>query len=221
MLTASILATGQGEREGGCGLTRTCLARVVVFAAVVLSAPVAVANPPAGGSFTLVQNATLVHPGYKSKTAAEVATTGNPFTWGAVQFAIPSNLTLGRLNTLSTDYEFVTGSCWGGSPRFEVWVTNGTGTHKIFFYVGPAPSYTGCTAGTYLKTGNLSSPTSFVDDSQLPGGSFYDTYSNAEANYGNYAVTAVYLDADGGWNGEQVIDFDNTQVNGTVYTYEG
>jgi hypothetical protein len=181
------------------------------------------AKQAAGGSYTLVAVARLVHPGHQSHTAAEVTSSG-PLTetsgWGAVELAIPSGLTIGQLNNLSTDYKFVVGSCWGGSPRFEAWVTTPTGaTKKIFFYIGPPPNYTGCPSGVWANTGNIASPSSPVDDSEI-GGGFSDPYSTVQANYGSYPVTGVYLDADGAWSGSQTVDFDNTQVNNTLYTYE-
>jgi hypothetical protein len=114
----------------------------------------------------------------------------------------------------------VVGSCWGGSPRFEAWVTNGTSTWKIFFYIGPPPSWTGCPSGVYANTGNLASPSSPVDDQQL-GGSPSDRYSDVQARFGKYGVTHVYVDLEGGWSADQVVDFDNTQVNGRLSTYEG
>jgi hypothetical protein len=67
-----------------------------------------------------------------------------------------------------------------------------------------------------MNTGNLAAPTNLVDDSQL-GGSFYDTYGNAQANYGNYTVTDIFLAVDGP---NQTVDFDNSQVNNELFTYE-
>ena len=175
----------------------------------------------AGGStaYALVENATLVAPGNGSPTAAQLTSTGDPFTWAAVQLPIPARLRLRQLTHLSTDYRFVGGSCWGGSPRFEAWVTNGGGPAKIFFYIGPAPSYTGCPAGGYASSGNLATPTSPVDASQI-GGSNSDSYGNVQASYGNYSVTQVYIDLDGGWYADQTVDVDNTQVNKQRVTYE-
>jgi hypothetical protein len=178
---------------------------------------VATAKQPNG--YSLVENATLVQPGNASATAAEATSTGDPFTWGAVNLRIPAKLTLRQLNSLASDYKFVVGSCWGGSPRFEAWVNDGAATHKIFFYLGPAPSYTGCPAGVYANTGNLASPSSPVDADQI-GGGYADPYSTVQSRYGRYAVTAVYLDLDGGWAGTQTVDFDNSQVNGKLVTYD-
>lgn len=173
-----------------------------------------------GPTVTLVENATLVQPGNASATAAQATSTADPFTWGAVDLPIRSGLTLRQLTTLSTDYSFALGSCWGGSPRFEAWVSDGTRQSKIFFYIGPAPMYTGCPSGAYANTGNLATPDSLVDDSQLGGGPS-DAYSSVQANYGRYPVTHVYLDVDGGWYSDQTVDFDNTRVNRDLFTYEG
>ena len=178
------------------------------------------AKPPGGtGGYTLLENAVIVQPGNDSPTAAQTISTGDPFTWGAVELTIPARLRLRQLTHMSTDYKLVEGSCWGGSPRFEAWVTNGSGSWKIFFYIGPPPSYTGCPSGVYANSGNLASPTSPVDASQV-GGSYSDTWSDVQATYGNYTVTAVYVDLDGGWFGDQTVDFDNTQVNKQVVSYE-
>ena len=177
---------------------------------------------PAGGSggYTLVENATLVQPGKASANAAQTRSTGDPFTWGAVELPIPARLRLRQLTHMSTDYKLVDGSCWGGSPRFEAWVTNGSGSWKLHFYLGPPPNYRGCPTGVYANSGNLAAPTSSVDASQV-GGSHSDTYSNVQATYGDYTVTHVYVDLDGGWAGNQTVDFDNTRVNKQLVTYEG
>jgi len=200
--------------------------RWLVLYVLTAASSLAVAGPSfgkpasAGGGYTLVENAALVQPGNGSATAAEATSTGpDPFTWGAVEIAIQQGLKLRQLNFLSTDYEFAVGSCWGGSPRFEAWVTDGAGSHKIFFYLGPAPNYTGCPTGVYVSSGNLATRTSLVDDSAL-GGSVYDSYADAQSRYGNYPVTHVYVDVDGGWDANQAVDFDNTRVNNRLVTYE-
>ena len=180
----------------------------------------AVAKPPSDPSFTLKQNAALVHPGEHSGTAVQLTSTQSPYTYGAVDLSIPTSMTLSQLSNLSTDYKFTLGSCWGGSPRFEAWVTDPSGnTQKIFFYIGPPTNYTGCALGVWSSTGNLASPSSYVDDTEVGGGP-YDTYSNAQAQYGSYPLTAIWLDADGGWNGDQTVEFDNAEVNSELFTFE-
>lgn len=194
----------------------------LTLTALVLLATAApsLAKPPAAPGYTLVENATLVTPGDDSPTAARTSSTGDPFTWGAVNLPITARLKLRQLTHLSTAYKFVGSSCWGGSPRFEAWVDNGGPSRKIFFYIGPAPSYTGCPTGAYANSGNLASPTSPVDASQI-GGSVADSYGSVQAKYGGYTVTAVYLDLDGGWFADQTVDFDNSQVNKQLVSYEG
>jgi hypothetical protein len=195
---------------------------VLVVGLVCWLAAVAVASakPPARtGSYTLVEQARLVQPGDHSKQAVEASSTGDPFTWGAVDLAIPAGLTLAQLNVLATDYRPALGSCWGGSPRFEAWVTDGTGSWKVHFFIGPNSTFTGCPSGVWAGSGNIAAPSSLVDDSQL-GGSTSDPYSNTQANWGTYAVTHVYLDVDGGWYANQAIDFDNTKVNTSQFTFE-
>jgi hypothetical protein len=147
-----------------------------------------VANPSFAKNstgYTLVgTGAGLVHPGYKSNTALQLWSTGSgsSLIWGAVGFAVPSNMTFTDLNHLSTDYMIVLGSCWQGSPRFTVGISNGTPTAtETWFYIGPSPSYTGCPSGGRANTGNLAGPTSPVDDSGPPGGSHTDTFADAQA----------------------------------------
>lgn len=91
---------------------------------------------------------------------------------------------------------------------------------KVFLYIGPPPSWVGCPAGQWLNTGNLATADGYVDDSQLPGGSESDTWAHAQDLYGGDPVSAVYVDADGGWKGEQVLELDDTQVDSTLVTYE-
>ena len=209
---------------------------VLMLSVIWLLVPAAAAADPgrsqakAQANFTLTGSpgaAVLVQPGYKSKTAVQITTTGNGSgglgTWGAVDVAIPSGLTLAQVSWLSTEYEFTLGSCWGGSPRFELWIpdlNSPTGHDKVFLYLGVPLDYTGCPTGVWTDTGNLATPAAYVDDSQLPGGSYSDTWAHAQSLYGSDPVSAIYLDADGGWYSEQVMEFDDTQVDSTLVTYE-
>lgn len=199
------------------------------------SSPPAVPGSPAGAahartvaahakaapsSYTLFGDAMLVSPGNNSPTAVQESSDATG-TYGGVDFGLPAGTTFSQITKLATDYEFTTGSCGGGSPRFSVYVNNGTSQGNINFYVGPPPSFTGCPPNVWTNTGNLASATNlWVDDSQLPGGTFYDSYTAAEAKYGSYAVTDLALVDDSGWFMTQVVKFDNTQINGATYTYE-
>ncbi len=164
-------------------------------------------------------NATVVHPGNGSATAAQATAIG-PAGAGSVNLAIPADFKLGQLTSLSTDYKFVVGSCWNGSPRFTANVQNGTTTGSVFFYLAPPPTYAGCASDSYAKTGNLAKANGPVDSRSLPGGSPEESFSDAQAKFGNYTVLALHLDVDGGEGGNQTVDFDNTEFNGNLVTYE-
>jgi len=147
-----------------------------------------------GSGYTLFGNAAYIMPGNNSNRAVNLPSDNNPPGYSGIDFAVPSSLTVNGLNTLSTDFMFTAGSCGGGSPRFQINVKN----VNIFVYIGPPPNYTGCPQNVWANTGNLLTPGSLVDTSQLPGGTFYDTWASAQVKYGPEAVTGVQLVDDAG-----------------------
>ena len=186
---------------------------LLVALALIQSAPASAAP-----TYTLFADAMLVHAGHASNTAVQLRSAGTGY--GGIDFDTPSGMTVSQLNDLSTDYNFTAGSCGGGSPRFQINVAGG----NIFVYIGPPPNYTGCTMNSWLNTGDLLTPASLVDTSQLSGGSFYDTWATAQARYGTLAITGIQLVADGAWavaGGVQTVLVDNVMINTTVYTFEG
>ncbi len=74
----------------------------------------------------------------------------------------------------------------------------------------------------WLSTGNLATPTGFVDTSQLPGGAFYDTFAAADLKYGSHIVTGIQLVTDSSWffNSTQTVEVDNVMINSTTHTFE-
>lgn len=213
---------------------RSLIGFVVLAVAVFMLGGFSVlAKHGAAGGYTLFGNATLTSPGNASPTAAQLTSTcpggpsqcfqNNTFTYSGVDFNIPAGLTVADLNNLSTDYKFTAGGCGGGSPRFQVNVTDGTNTGNIFIYLGPPPSYSPCTLGIWQNSGNLVTPASLVDTSQLPLGTFYDPYSVAQTKYGAYQVTSIQLVADSGWavpGNNQVVLADNVTINNSTVTFE-
>lgn len=184
---------------------------------------------PTCGLFSTSGDSYLISPGNNSATAVETVspawTTNELF--GSVNCSWDSaEMTFGQLTQVSTDVRFVQGSCWGGSPRFEITMLDKSANllHKAFLYIGPPGTMgqtTGCPAtDTWYNTGNLMASTQTVDDSQFPGGSCCDTVAGAEAKYGTWPITNVLWGTDGGWSAPQTIDFDNTQVGPYLYTYE-
>jgi hypothetical protein len=168
--------------------------------------------------YTLFGSATYVSPGDASNRAVQLVANAGTGTYSGIDFSVPSGLTIDNLDELSTDYDFTAGDCGLGSPRFGIQLAGFTGT--IFAYIGPPPSYTGCIPNMWTPSGNLLSPASLVDTSQLPGGSFYDTWAAAQARYSGAAVTDIFIVSDNGPTGSQTVEIDNTDVNGTVYDYE-
>lgn len=176
----------------------------------------------AAAGYSLFGDAQLVSPGYNSNTAVQIRSDGSiPPNYGGVDFNVPGGLTVAGLNNLSTDYKFTAGSCYGGSPRFQVNVTTpSNGTRNIFVNLGPYPSYTGCPPSIWSNTGNLAAPTNFVDSSQL-GGTFYDPYAHVQAVYGSYPVTGIQVVADGFWaGGTQTTLIDNVVINNAIFTFD-
>jgi hypothetical protein len=182
-------------------------------------------------SLALVQGSTaLASSGYTLFGDAQIVSGGNPGNaaqirsdpaippgYGGVDFDTPAAMTVNGLSNLSTDYKFTAGRCGGGAPRFQINV----GGHNIFAYIGPSPNYTDCLQNVWTPSGNVLLP--FVDTSQLPGGTFYDTWANAQLNYGTMTITGIQLVTDGSWavaGGIQTVLVDNVMINSTTYTFE-
>lgn len=175
-----------------------------------------------GTGYTLFGGATYVSPGENSNRAVQLVSDANMGLYSGIDFGVTPNMTINELNELGTDYKFTAASCANGSPRFGIQLAGVSGT--IFVYIGPPPSYTGCPPNVWTPTGNLLMPTSLVDTSQLPGGTFYDTWAAAQMRYSGKIVTDIFLVSDNGPSvtglGSQTVLIDNTDVNGTLYDYE-
>ncbi len=170
--------------------------------------------------YSFFGDAKLVKPGNHSANAVllESATAEKP-GYSGINFKVPAKLTFAGVQTLSTDYDFTINSCGGGSPRFQI---NIAGV-SAFVYIGPPPDYTGCPMNVWTNTGNLATPVSFVDTSQLPGGTFYDTFASADLKYGSDAVTGIQLVVDGAsffpLNPQQNVRVDNIVINSKTYSF--
>lgn len=176
----------------------------------------------AANGYSLFGEATLVSPGNGgSDTAVQLVSDSAPGSAG-VDFDVSAGTTFADLNTLATDFNVTDDDCGGGAPRYQINVTTVSGEKNIFAYIGPSPNYTGCTPNTWDNTGDLLESGMTVDTSQL-GGTFYDDYDNAVANYGTLEVTGIQLVTDSGWffaDGEQTILVDNANINGTIFAFE-
>lgn len=151
-----------------------------------------------------------------SKTAVMVTTTGQGFpssSFGGIDFPFVVGTTLNNLNTLSADLQMSFGGCVDGTPRFGASMAAGD-TENIFIYPSCSQS------STWANTGNLVCPTCLVDDSQLPGGTFYDTYANAQSKYGTMPIQDFFVVMDTSDPNGQTAFFDNILINSTKLTFE-
>jgi hypothetical protein len=170
----------------------------------------------AATNYSLFGDAEVVSPGEALSAHAVQATSSGTHLFGGVDLGVPAGInTIADLTTLATDYMFTQGSCGAGSPRFAVEVNNDPDTN-LFFYLGPPPNYTGCTSGTWTASGNLADPGNLVDATQL-GGTFYESYADVVQAYGSDTVTDIALVLDGQ---SQTVQFDNSLVNATAYSYD-
>ena len=190
----------------------------LVLAVAIAAVPIAAGAAP---GYSLFGDAQLVSPGHNSPTGVQLrSSTSIAPGYGGIDFSVPSGTTFGAISNLGTDYLFTAASCGVGSPRFQINVD----TKNVFVYIGPPPNYTGCATNTWVSTGNLVTPTGFVDTSQLPGGTFYDTFFAADARYGSHAVTGIQLVTDSGSffppGDTQTVEVDNVMINDTTYTFE-
>jgi len=178
-----------------------------------------------GTGYSLFGGASYFLPGNASLRAvqlvADISNTSTTDNYSGVDFAVPAGMKFSDLQTLSTDYDFTSGSCAGGSPRFQVNVQDpNTNTVKnIFVYIGPPPSYTGCPANVWANTGNLVAPANLIDTSQLTGGTFYDLVATAQGKYGTYQVVGIQVVADT-FGAAQTVLVDNVAINDGIYNFE-
>jgi len=160
------------------------------------------------------------------KAISDTSVAGTPDDdYGGVAFDDAIGTTFASLTNLSTDFNVTDDDCGGGSPRFYIRMdTDGDSNPdgNVFVYMGPMPSFTGCTPNTWANTGNLiGSADARFDLTQL-GGPFYGTYANALALVGGGTILRIGIVVDAGWampDKEQTVLFDNTVINGNTYTY--
>ena len=134
--------------------------------------------------------------------------------------------TFSSITTLSTEFNVTDDDCAGGSPRFQVRVQTPSGEKNVFVYLGPTPSFTGCSQNVWIASGNLIGSTDGrYDTSQVQAGTQVSTYAQALALVGSYQVTGISLVVDSGWafaDKEQAVDVRNVKVNtSTFYAPEG
>jgi hypothetical protein len=158
-----------------------------------------------------------------------ISNTGDPASgndYSGASFSGTGVSTFAGITTLSTEFDVTDDDCAGGSPRFQVRVQTPAGEKNVFVYLGPPPSFTGCSANVWIASGNLiGSADGRYDTSQVQAGTQVSTYAQALALVGSYQVTGISLVVDSGWafgDKEQTVDIRNVRINGsTFYTPTG
>jgi hypothetical protein len=159
--------------------------------------------------------------------ATLVANTGNTSTaddFSGVNVPVPAGLTFGGITQLSAEFNVTDDDCGAGSPRFQIKV----GGKNVFVYLGPAGTFTGCAANTWLSTGNLVGTTDAcrVDTSQFAGGKQCSTWAEAVTLLGTQAVESISLVVDASWAGstnpafadkEQTVLVRNVKLNDKTF----
>ena len=197
---------------------RKLISMAVVFAcaAVVVPAALAATATPFGGATVSGGILTLV---------SNTGDAGSTNDASGATFAETGVTTFSSISTLSTEFDVTDDDCKGGSPRFQVRVQTPSGEKNVFVYLGPSPSFTGCSTNVWIASGNLiGAVDGRYDTSHVQAGTQVSTYAQANALVGSYQVTGISLVVAAGWafeDKEQTVKVRNVRVNGsTFYTGE-
>lgn len=187
-------------------------AAAIVLATVIVPAALAATATPFGGATTSGGILTLV------SNTGDAGATNN---FSGASFAGTGVTTFASIATLSAEFNVTDDDCAGGSPRFQVRVQTSAGEKNVFVYLGPTPSFTGCSQNVWIASGNLiGSPDGRFDTSQVQAGTQVSTYAQALALVGSYQVTGISLIVDSGWalaDKEQTVQVRNVKVNASTF----
>ena len=206
--------------------TQKYLPGIAIGAAVCLMATAASAlHSPE--HYSLFGDASYIMPGNASTRAGHIESDAPGGGFGGISYGVEAGTTFADLTTLSSDFRVdADDTCIGGSPRVQIGIdTTGDGIRdgNIFVYFGTDSAGAACTPGAWQNTGDFLEVGRLLDTSQLPGGTFYDTYATALTNYGAFGITSISIVTDSSWaaaDGEHGADIDNTLINATLFTYE-
>ena len=201
----------------GVQTMRYLLALCAALAAGALAGPAM-----AAGTATPFGGATVVNGSLQ--LVSNTGTTDATDDFSGVTLSGTGVTTFASITTLSTEFDVTDDDCKAGSPRFSVKLTTPSGSKNVFVYLGPSPSFTGCTQNSWLSSGNLIGSTDArFDISQVVAGGQASTYAQALAAAGSYTVESISLVVDSGWafaDKEQTVLARNLKVNGdTFYVY--
>ena len=191
---------------------KTLVLTAVAALALAFSGSALAADPTTFGAATI--------DGGVAKLVSDTSVANTPNTdFSGVSLPLPAGLTLAQVTQLAAEFNVTDDDCAGGSPRF---VVNYGGNQNFSVYLGPSPNFTGCTANTWLSTGNLvgTADALRVDTSHLTGGSVNSTWAQAIALVGNQPITSINLVVDGSWKFtdlEQTVLVRNVKLNNETF----
>jgi hypothetical protein len=160
--------------------------------------------------------------------AVLVANTGNTSTaddFSGITIPVPSGMTFGDIEHLSTKFNVTDDDCGAGSPRFQIRV----GGKNVFVALGPAGTLTGCEKNTWIRSGDLTEATAAecrVDTSQFAAGTQCNSWAGAATLLGSQVVEGITLVVDASWAGstnpafadkEQTVLVKHVQLNNRTY----
>jgi len=184
----------------------------IVAAAILVPAALAATATPFGGATV---SGGILH------LVSNTGDAGSTNDFSGASFTGTGVTTFSSISTLSTEFDVTDDDCAGGSPRFQVRVQTPAGEKNVFVFLGPAPSFTGCSQNVWIASGNLVGSTDGrFDTSQVQAGTQVSTYAQALALVGSYQVTGISLVVDSGWafaDKEQTVDIRNVNVNGSTF----
>ncbi len=189
-----------------------CMAAAIAFAAVSAPTALAATATPFGGATVSDGVLTLV------SNTADAGTTNDA---SGVSFTGTGVTTFSSITTLSTEFDVTDDDCKAGSPRFQVRVQTPAGEKNVFVYLGPPPSFTGCSPNVWIASGNLIGSTDArYDTSQVQPGTQVSTYAQALALVGAYQVTGISLVVDSSFaftDKEQTVRIRNVRINASTF----
>jgi hypothetical protein len=192
---------------------------MMLFATLVIVAFVPSAGAASGALF-----GTATMDGNQVKLLSDFSDTSTTNDSGGINFTDTGVTTFSSLTELATKFNVTDDGCGGGSPRFQLNIAG----KNVFVYLGPSPSFTGCTPNTLVDSGNLigNNDACRYDTSQISPGTQCNTYAGTLALVGSQAVTGIQLVVDGGWffttDKEQTVNVCDIRINNaTVFPCQG
>ena len=137
-----------------------------------------------------------------------------------LSFTPSAPTTFAQITNLAADYTFTLGDCHTGSLRWQVRFSP---LEAIFIYYGMPPEFGndgvgGCAPSLQTGTNMIGMGDLRYDTSQLPGGTFYDTYAHALTLAGARTIVRASLILESGYAGDQRLTLGSATVNDNTFT---